>query len=50
MGADPVGKENVLVLSVPTDKIVDYLEQFISEDVHGIWFNSDSQSDGFFAP
>lgn len=50
MGTEPVGKEDVLVLSVPTEKIVDYLEQFISQGVHGIWFNSDSQSYGFFAP
>ena len=49
IGTD-VGKEDVSVLSVPTDKIVDYLEQFISYGVHGIWFNSDNQSDGFFAP
>lgn len=38
------------ILSIPTDKIIDYLEQFISEGVHGIWFNSDSESDGFFVP
>ncbi len=38
------------MLSIPTDNIVDYLEQFIAEGVHGIWFNSDSGSDGFFVP
>ncbi|MBV9868743.1 MAG: hypothetical protein JO316_25580 [Abitibacteriaceae bacterium] len=39
-----------LILSLPTDNIIDYLEQFMAEGVHGIWFNSDSGSDGFFAP
>ena len=50
MEIDEVGKETVSVLSVPTDKIVDYLEQFIAQGVHGIWFNSDTKSDGFFVP
>ncbi len=31
-------------LSIPTEKIVDYLEQFIADGVHGIWFNSDTHS------
>lgn len=47
---DAVDENNVLILSMPTDTIVDYLEQFIPLGVHGIWFNSDTQSDGFFAP
>jgi hypothetical protein len=50
MERDEAGKEDVLILSVPTDKIVDYLEQFIPLGVHGIWFNSDVNSDGFFVP
>jgi len=37
-------------LSIPTEKIVEYLEQFITDGVHGIWFNSDTESDGFFVP
>ena len=41
---------SALILSVPTVKIIDYLEQFIALGVHGIWFNSDTQSDGFFVP
>ena len=44
------GGESPLILSLPTDTIVDYLEQFIPEGVHGVWFNSDTKSDGFFAP
>jgi hypothetical protein len=39
-----------LILSIPTGKIVDYLEQFISHGVYGIWFNSDTESEGFFVP
>ena len=42
--------KDVAILSLPTESIVDYLEQFISQGVWGIWFNSDSTSDGFFAP
>ena len=38
------------ILSLPTAKIIDYLEQFIPYGVHGIWFNSDTASDGFFLP
>ena len=38
------------ILSIPTANIVDYLEQFIPYGVHGIWFNSDTASDGFFLP
>jgi hypothetical protein len=50
MEKDATGEENVLILSIPTDKIVDYLEQFTSQGVYGIWFNSDTKSDGFFLP
>jgi hypothetical protein len=39
-----------LILSMPTDSIIDYLETWISQDVYGIWFNSDNGSDGFFSP
>lgn len=38
------------ILSLPTVNIIDYLEQLIPYDVHGIWFNSDTESDGFFLP
>ncbi len=41
---------SVKMLNVPTDKIIDYLEGFIENGVHGIWFNSDRESDGFFLP
>ncbi|MFL6229540.1 MAG: hypothetical protein ACJ741_12250 [Pyrinomonadaceae bacterium] len=50
MEKDATGEENVSILSVPTDNIIDYLEQFISQGVYGIWFNSDTESDGFFVP
>lgn len=43
-------QEDALVLSIPTDKIIDYLEQFTSKGVYGIWFNSDTESEGFFVP
>jgi hypothetical protein len=39
-----------LILSIPTAGIIDYLEQFIAYGVHGIWFNSDTGSEGFFVP
>lgn len=38
------------MLSIPTENIVDYLEGFMNHGVHGIWFNSDTQSEGFFLP
>ncbi len=38
------------MLEIPTAKIVDYLEGFIQYGVHGVWFNSDRQSDGYFIP
>ena len=38
------------LLSIPTAKIIEYLEKFISQDVHGVWFNADSESYGFFSP
>ena len=41
---------NAQMLSIPTKGIVEYLEQFIEYGVHGVWFNSDSVSDGFFIP
>lgn len=46
MGADG----EVLTLDIPTANIIEYLEQFIAYGVHGIWFNSDNDSDGFFVP
>ena len=42
--------QEVMVLSLPTETIVEYLESYIEQKVHGIWFNSDSASTGFFAP
>jgi hypothetical protein len=41
---------SVQMIEIPTTGIVEYLEQFIPDGVYGIWFNSDSQSDGFFTP
>lgn len=41
---------NASMLSIPTGEIVEYLEQFIADGVYGIWFNSDTKSDGFFLP
>jgi hypothetical protein len=37
-------------LTIPTANIIEYLEGFIPEGAYGVWFNSDSQSDGFFIP
>lgn len=42
--------DSVDVLSIPTEGIIEYLEQFMDYGVHGVWFNSDSISDGFFVP
>ena len=39
-----------LLISIPTAKVIEYLEQFVSQDVHGVWFNADSESYGFFSP
>ncbi|BCM92534.1 hypothetical protein IAD21_04416 [Abditibacteriota bacterium] len=39
-----------MMINIPTENIIDYLEQFIAQGVHGIWFNSDTVSDGFFVP
>ena len=50
METDAAGGEEVLLLSLPTANIVDYLEQFIAQGVHGMWFNSDTKSNGFFVP
>lgn len=41
---------NAQMLSVPTKNIVESLEQYVETGIHGIWFNSDSESDGFFVP
>jgi len=37
-------------ISIPTQSVVSYLEQFASSGVFGVWFNSDSGSEGFFGP
>lgn len=38
------------VLTIPTKSVVAYLEQFASSGVFGVWFNSDTGSEGFFGP
>ena len=38
------------MLCIPTKGVVEYLEQFIQHGVYGVWFNSDSESDGFSIP
>jgi hypothetical protein len=43
-------EKSALILSIPTDNIIDYLEDFIPQGAYGIWFNSDTKSDGFFIP
>ncbi len=43
-------EESALILSIPTDDIIAYLEKFIPQGAYGIWFNSDTKSDGFFVP
>lgn len=50
METDEVHGEHVSILSLPTDTIVEYLEQLISIGVYGVWFNSDADSYGFFVP
>lgn len=37
-------------LAIPTANIVEYIEGFIAQGAFGIWFNSDTESEGFFAP
>jgi hypothetical protein len=39
-----------MILSMPTDSIIDYLESWMERGVYGIWFNSDTESNGFFSP
>lgn len=38
------------MLSIPTENIIPYLEKFVAHGAKGVWFNSDSESDGFFIP
>jgi hypothetical protein len=38
------------ILTIPTANVVEYLENFISQGAFGIWFNSNTESDGFFIP
>ena len=38
------------VLTIPTENIVSYLENFTSQGAYGVWFNSDSESADFFIP
>lgn len=37
-------------LTIPTENASDYLEQFAAHGAFGVWFNSDSESDGFYIP
>jgi hypothetical protein len=39
-----------LTLTIPTAGVIEYLEQFEQYGVYGVWFNSDSGSDGYFTP
>lgn len=41
---------SVDMLDIPTGGIVEYLEGFIKHGVYGVWFNSDTESDGFSIP
>lgn len=34
-------------IDMPTNETIEYLERFIKHDVYGVWFNSDTESDGF---
>ncbi len=45
---DPNGE--ALTLTIPTSGVIEYLEQFEQYGVYGVWFNSDSVSDGYFTP
>lgn len=38
------------ILTIPTENIVSYLENFIEQGAFGVWFNSDSESKDFFIP
>lgn len=41
---------SVDILSIPTEGVIEFLEQFMEYGVHGVWFNSNMQSEGFFVP
>lgn len=46
-----VGEDGELPsLSMPRPGAVDYLEGLTQEGIYGVWFNSDTASDGFFVP
>ncbi len=38
------------ILTMPTANIVEYLESLIPSGAFGVWFNSDTESEGFFIP
>ena len=42
---DPDGTTQFI--DMPTNETIEYLERFIKHDVYGVWFNSDTESDGF---
>jgi hypothetical protein len=46
--AEPDG--TCLTLNIPTEKIIEYLEGLVQYGANGVWFNSDTGSDGFFIP
>jgi hypothetical protein len=41
---------SVRMLSVPTVNIVTWLQTFLKHNVYGIWFNSNNESSGYYAP
>ncbi|MFI5204282.1 MAG: hypothetical protein ACHQF2_07275 [Flavobacteriales bacterium] len=40
----------IRILTVPTIKIINWITPFAQHEVFGIWFNSDNNSNGFYAP
>ncbi len=41
---------SVRTLSIPTQGIIPWLENYWQHGIYGIWFNSDSGSKGFYSP
>lgn len=42
--------QSVRILSVPTKNIIPWLLNFSQYGIFGIWFNSDTGSEGFYSP
>ncbi|MEO7310560.1 MAG: hypothetical protein ABIX01_09190 [Chitinophagaceae bacterium] len=38
------------MLETPTSNVIEYLERFVADGVHGVWFNSDTISEGYYIP